>query len=898
METRYDPRAVEQRWYELWEQRGYFKPRESLTGKTFTISMPPPNITGDLHMGHAMYTLQDVLVRWHRMLGDESLWVPGTDHAAIATQNVLEKQLAKKGTTKEKIGRQAWDRLVAEWYETTGHTILRQMRRLGFSADWSRNRFTMDPSYVAAIRYAFVQLWKQGLIYRGPRIVNWCPRDQSAISDLEVEYRETDDQLYYLDYPVEGGGVISVATARPETMVGDTGVAVHPRDGRYHNLVGRWVTLPIVHRRVPIVADEAVDQSFGTGAIKVTPGHDATDYEIGERHHLEVRSILHLDGRLNIPEVPELDGLPVRKARERIVEMLRTEGALQKIEPYRHNVGHCDRCGAVIEPLVSAQWWVRMKPLAGPAIAVAENDELRFHPERWREPYLRWMRNIRDWCISRQLWLGHRIPVWTCGNGHAVAYLTDPERCEQCGDAQLQQDPDVLDTWFSSALWPYATLGWPEDTPELRRYFPTQVLDTAREILYLWVARMVFTSLHFLNVIPFSEVLIHGTVLAADGRRMSKSLGTGVDPLLMIERYGADATRAWCAYFGTGGQDIRFSEEKIKSYQLFANKLWNATRLVTAKLPESSPPIPIDESTLEPADSWILGRLSAITRTVTESLRLLEFGPAIDGLYEFAWHEFADDYLELIKSRISLPSELGRANESGQTALAVAVHVLETMLRLLHPIMPFLSEELWQRLPHEGETIMYAPWPISDETVEDHQLMEEMAHLLEVVRAVRNLRHSSDPRARRQPAELTSPRSLLQEPVGRGYLATLAQLELNGALPEGAPQAVVVVGQTTVRLGLAVDGAAERDRLRGELRKKLAEIELIEGKLGNRDFTGKAPRTVVERERARLDQARQAAERLQGLLAGDPLPDPPPQAGEGDALPPRPPAGEGDSRVR
>ena len=860
METRYDPKAVEQRWYDAWEQRGYFKARESLTGKTFTISMPPPNITGDLHMGHAMYTLQDVLIRWHRMLGDAALWVPGTDHAAIATQNVLEKQLAKKGTTKEAIGREAWDHLVNQWYETTGHTILGQMRRLGFSADWSRNRFTMDPAYVEAIRYVFVQLWKEGLIYRGPRIVNWCPRDQSAISDLEVQYVEEDGHLYFLDYPVEGGGTIPVATARPETMVGDTGVAVHPDDWRYKDLIGKHVVLPIVHRRVPIVADEAVDQEFGTGAVKVTPGHDATDYDIGERHHLPVLSILTLDGRMNLPEVAQLHGLKVPAARERIVEMLRSEGALQKIEPYRHSVGHCDRCGAVIEPIVSAQWWVRMKPLAAPAIAVAERDDLRFHPERWREQYLRWMRNIRDWNISRQLWLGHRIPVWTCANGHAVAYLKNPQQCEQCDDRHLTQDPDVLDTWFSSSLWPFVTLGWPTDTNELRRFYPTQVLDTARDILYLWVARMVFMSLHFLHVVPFSDVLIHGTVLAPDGRRMSKSLGTGVDPLDMIERYGADATRAWTAYFGTSGQDIRFSEEKIKSYQLFANKLWNATRLLVAKLPEGASAMPIDEATLEPADTWILGRLSAVTRLVTESFQRYEFGPAIDVLYEFTWHEFADDYLELIKPRLQA------AEASTSTALAVAVHVLETTLRLLHPIMPFVTEELWQRLPHEGETIMYAAWPLPDETIEDRGLMEDMAHLLDVVRAVRNLRQSSDQKVRRQPAEVTSARRLLTEPLGRAYLATLAGLELDGKLPEGMPQSVVVVGNTTVKVGLPGDGAAETQRYQGELQKTRREIEVIEAKLNNPDFTGKAPAVVVERERARLAQARQAAARLRALL--------------------------------
>ena len=860
MDTRYDPQAVEQRWYQAWDEGGYFKPRESLSGRTFTVSMPPPNITGDLHMGHAMYALQDLLVRWHRMLGDAVLWVPGTDHAAIATQNVLEKQLAKKKSSKEAIGRQAWDRLVQEWYETTGHTILQQMRRLGFSADWSRIRFTMDPAYVAAVNVAFVRFWKAGLIYRGPRIVNWCPRDQSAISDLEVVFTEADDHLYYLDYPVEGGGVVSVATARPETMVGDTGVAVNPNDDRFRGLLGKFVMLPIVHRRVPVVADDAVDIAFGTGAVKVTPGHDLTDYEIGERQKLEVRNILHLDGRMNVPEVPELNGLKVPQARERIVEMLRAAGALQKIEPYHHSVGHCDRCNAVIEPLVSSQWWVRMKPLAEPAIAVAENDEVRFHPARWKEQYLRWMRNIRDWCISRQLWLGHRIPVWTCANDHAIAYETQPAACEQCGDRTLAQDPDVLDTWFSSSLWPFATLGWPLESEDLARFYPTQVLDTARDILYLWVARMVFTSLHLLGSVPFFDVIIHGTVLAPDGRRMSKSLGTGVDPLQVIDRYGADATRAWCAYFGTSGQDIRFSEEKIKSYQLFANKLWNATRLLLSGLPEGAPPMPIDESALEPADSWILGRLSVTTRLVTSSFKRFEFGPAIDGLYEFAWHEFADDYLELLKPRLAAGSA------SGMTGRAVAIHVLETTLRLLHPIMPFVTEELWQRIPHQGETIMLAPWPLAEERLEDATLLGEMAHLLEVVRAVRNVRHTADPKARRQPAQIESPRRLLADPTGRQYLATLTQLELDAEIPKGSGRRAVVVGETTVTLALPANDGAEVERLAAELRKKQAEIDLLETKLNNSDFTGRAPEAVVARERARLGQAKEAAQQLQRLL--------------------------------
>ena len=852
METRYDPNAVERRWYQTWESRGYFKPAEKpRTGKAFTISMPPPNITGDLHMGHAMYTLEDVLIRWHRMLGDASLWVPGTDHAAIATQNVIEKQLAKEGTSKEAIGREAFEERVQQWYAQTGNTILHQMRRLGFSADWSRIRFTMDAEYVAAIRTVFVELWKQGLIYRGPRIVNWCPRDQSAISDLEVVYEETDDHLYYLDYPVEGGGVISVATARPETMVGDTGVAVHPDDPRYRGLVGKHVTLPIVHRRVPIVADEAVERDFGTGAVKVTPGHDVTDYEIGERQHLEVLSILHLDGRMNVPGVPELDGRPVPEARVRIVEMLKAEGALQKVEPYRHSVGHCYRCGAVIEPLVSPQWWVRMKPLAGPAIDVAEKGEVRFHPERWTEQYLRWMRNIRDWCISRQLWLGHRIPVWTCANGHAVAYLQDPAACSECGDRLLTQDPDVLDTWFSSGLWPFATLGWPKDTEDLRRFYPTQVLDTGRDIIYLWVARMVFLSLQFMRTIPFSDVLIHATVLATDGRRMSKSLGTGVDPLDVVDAYGADATRAWCTYFGTSGQDIRFSQEKIKDYRDFANKLWNATRLVLLKSEAAGRP---DLSRLGPADRWILGRLNRVVEIVTRGFERFEFGPAIDALYEFAWHEFADYHLELMKAGLAEPG--------------VAAQVLEVTLRLLHPIMPFITEELWQRLPHQGDTILYAPWPVPDRRHEDAALEGEMGHLVQVVRAVRNLRREVDQRVRRPPARIDSSRPLLQDSTGRAYIATLAELELDGTGAAGGQ--TVVVGDTTVTIGLAADGGAERPRLEAELRRREQEIAALERKLANAAFTSKAPAQVVQKERERLAQAQQAAVRLRELLGQKP----------------------------
>jgi valyl-tRNA synthetase len=740
---------------------------------------------------------------------------------------------------------------VQKWYAETGDYILRQMRRLGFSADWSRMRFTMDDAYCEAVRLVFVELWKQGLIYRGPRIVNWCPRDLSSISDLEVEYEEADEFLYYIDYPVEGGGVITVATARPETMVGDTGVAVRPGDKRYRHLVGKFAVLPLLNRRLPVVADEAVDPKFGSGAVKVTPGHDATDYEIGERHGLEALSILHPNGRMNIPEIPRLDGRPVPEARAAIVEMLNAAGALNRIEPYHHSVGHCDRCGAVIEPLISAQWWVRMKPLAGPAIRVAESGEVGFVPERFKDQYLRWMRNIRDWNISRQIWLGHRIPVWTCANGHQLAYRSDPASCEECGSKDLSQDPDVLDTWFSSALWPFATLGWPEDTEDMRRFYPTQVLDTGRDILYLWVARMIFMSLHFTGKIPFTTVLIHGNVLDAEGRRMSKSLGNGVDPLEMIERYGADATRAWCAYFGTSGQDIRFFEDRIKDYSRFGNKLWNATRLVLSKLEAAPAP-----GQLDLADRWIIGRLSSVIRETTRSMERLEFGPAINAIYEFLWNEFADHFLELMKV--------------GQGSPAVAAQALETTMRLLHPIMPFITEELWQRLPHEGETIMFAAWPTPDPAFEDASLEKEMHHLLYVVREIRHLRHEAAPRSRHGSATLETSHPLLLQPAGKAYLATLAQVHLDGSGAKG-PGRQIVVGETRVTLNLPGDSAEEDRRLRAELNRVEREIEMLETKFQDSAFTSKAPEVVVQRERDRLARAKQAAVRLGDLLSQNPV---------------------------
>ncbi len=617
MDSKFDPAAVEPRWRQRWEELEIGRADPASVRPAFSIALPPPNITGVLHMGHAMgFSVQDAIARHRRMKGYEVEWCPGTDHAAIATNAVIERQLAAEGTTKEAIGRVAFEARVDAWYQEYGGRIYDQMRRLGFTCDWSRSRFTLDDAYVRAIRVAFKALFDDGLIYRGPRIVNWCPHDRSAISDEEVEWVEHHDTLVHLRYPLEGGGEVVVATVRPETMLGDTAVAVNPDDPRHRHLVGRHVILPLTGRRVPVVADQAVEIGFGTGALKVTPGHDLTDYEIGARHGLPIITVVAPDGTMDVPDLPRFHGLTVEAARAEVTAALREQGAVVAEEPYDHMVGHCERCHYVLEPLVSEQWWVRMAGLAAPAIDVVQKGEVSFHPERYRDQYLTWMRGIRDWCISRQLWLGHAIPVSSCAGGHRFAWVEPPDRCPECGGTELINDPDVLDTWFSSALWPFAIFGWPDETVDLLRFYPTAVLVTAREILFLWVARMIMTGLRFTGQKPFSDVLITSTILARDGSRMSKSKGNVVDPLEMIDRYGADAVRAWSGAVGTSGQDQRFDDERVASYQRFANKLWNVTRLLVRLLGDGEriaviPPAPAIDALL-PEDHWILGRLAEL----------------------------------------------------------------------------------------------------------------------------------------------------------------------------------------------------------------------------------------------------------------------------------------------
>ena len=846
MPTAYDPTTVEPSWYDRWLRADLFRADAASGRPTYSIAVPPPNVTGELHMGHAVNgALQDAWARYRRMTGYEVLWLPGTDHAAIATQNVIERQLAAEGMTKEQLGRAAFEERVAEWYASVGATIISQYKELGASLDFSRIRFTMDERYVRAVRTAFVHYYEKGWLYRGPRIVNWCPHDRSAISDLEVEWEEHTDTLYSIRYPIEGSDEsIVIATVRPETMLFDTGVAVHPDDDRYRHLVGRHAILPLVGRRLPIVADSAVERGFGTGALKVTPGHDPLDYEIGHRHGLELINGMHGDGSLNAPDLPAYDGRPGVEAREDVVRDLRAGGWLVGTEPYVHQVGHCDRCKHVLEPLVSEQWWLRMEELARMCVEASERGELRWHPERFERTYLDWLRGIRDWCVSRQLWLGHRIPVYTCPDGHQFAAVDPPSTCRECGRGDLIEDPDVLDTWFSSALWPFATLGWPERTEDLEAFYPTDLNVTDRGIINLWVTRMIFSGLEFMGKVPFADVMINATIQAPDGRRMSKSLGTGIDPRAIIRTHGADALRAWAAQAALSSQDVRFDESRIEGYRRFANKLWNATRLVAERLGTDPLPVPEPDAGLTLTDRWILSRLHATVAAVTEGIEGYAFGTSIAAVYDFAWHDFCDWYLESIKGRLA---------DGDRAARSVALTVLDTLLRLLHPFMPFVSEELWHRLPGERDFLVRCAWPEADARFAAPEAEQRVAWLQSVVEEVRSARKAA--RAAVRGGWLAFEEAL---PDAESELvAKLAGVEVVASLE---PAGVALAGAAaSVSFPASKAGEAGRDRERERLRKELARTT---GKLANQDFLSKAPAAVVEKERAKEAELTAALTRL------------------------------------
>jgi valyl-tRNA synthetase len=874
MEPKFEAAEVESRWRLRWEELGVGRADAGSQRPAFTIALPPPNITAPLHMGHAMgFSVQDILARHARMMGAEVEWCPGTDHAAIATNAVIERQLIAEGTSREAIGRAAFQARVDAWYEECGGRIYEQMRRLGFTCDWSRSRFTLDAAYVRSIRTVFKALFDEGLIYRGPRIVNWCPHDRSAISDEEVEWVEHHDTLTRLRYPVEGGGEVVVATVRPETMLGDTAVAVNPDDPRHRDLVGKHVILPLTGRRVPIVADSAVEIGFGTGALKVTPGHDPTDYEIGARHGLPIITVIAPDGTMDVPALPRFHGLSVESARQEVTAALRELGVVAGEEPYVHEVSHCDRCHHVIEPLVSEQWWVRMETLAGPAIAAVEGGEVAFHPERYRDQHLTWMRGIRDWCISRQIWLGHAIPVSTCANGHRFAWVDPPLTCPTCGSARLENDPDVLDTWFSSALWPYAIFGWPERTADLRRFYPTQVLVTAREIINLWVARMIMTGLRFTGQRPFSDVIITSTIMARDGTRMQKSRGNAVDPLDVIELYGSDAIRAWAGAVGTSGQDVRYDEDRVASYQRFANKLWNVTRLLVTELGDGerigARPPAVPAASLLAEDVWILGRLAGAVTAVDQAMGQYRFHDAMDRLYTTIWQDFCSDYMEIVKVRLR-DGEKGDEG-GGKAAAATAVTVLDAALRLLHPFMPFVTEECAQRLPDAAPTLQHRSWPVVLPEWDDPARAGQRAgvdELLELVGEIRSRRQEAGISAAdrtRHPLVVHGGNPSLSDADRRRILQSLVRVTVDGG-DGGAGGQLIISGSLEAELHL---GAGGEERLRHQLGEVDRQVTRLRAQLANPAFCDRAPAEVVERTRVLLAEAELQAETLLRRL-GDP----------------------------
>ena len=858
MPTAYDSNVTEHRWYEEWVRRGYFHANPTSDREPFCIVIPPPNVTGALHAGHALNgTIQDVVVRRKRMQGFEALWLPGTDHAGIATQVVVERELAEDGIDRREIGREAFVQRVWEWKEKYGNTIVEQFKALGSSCDWDRLRFTMDEGLARAVRVAFVRMYDEGLIYRGERIINWCPRDTTALSDSEIEYEDVEGELVTFRYDLtDGSGHIDVATTRVETILGDTGVAVHPEDDRYRQLVGKKVVHPFRGEELPIVADAAVDREFGTGAVKITPAHDPLDFEIAQRHGLPPLNVLTAEGDISDAAPEEFRGLDRYAARALVLERLREAGKIVKEErPYVHAVGHCYRCHTEIEPWLSGkQWFVAVDRLKGPAKQVVEEGRIRFSPERWANPYLQWLDNLRDWNISRQLWWGHQIPVWYCPNGHEFAATEDPDACRECGSTDIEQDPDVLDTWFSSQLWPFSTLGWPDETGDLRFFYPTSVLITGYEILYLWVARMIMSGLYFAGDVPFHDVVITGLVRDAQGRKMSKSLGNVMDPLDMIERYGADALRFGLLRLAGAGQDLPLSEDSIESGRRFANKIWNASRLVLSARDENTgqPDLPAEEMWTLP-DRWLLSRHQACLEQVDQALDRYAFSEAAQAVYSFFWSEFCDWALEAAKPRLYEGSDEQRGAQA-----ALLSWVLERTLRMLHPIMPFVTEEVWQRFDL-GPSIVVAPWPEQHPEHRNEQAEIDFGFAEGVISSVRRFRKAHGLKDSMSLAVRIHP-----SPSQRGVLdalrleiqrlATISTLEVLDEPVDATGSARLVAdgAQVVIPLAGVLDLDVERQRLSKRLAEVQANIARAEAKLGNEAFVAKAPPEVVRKEQERM----------------------------------------------
>ncbi len=861
LDKQYSPQNVEDRTYKFWCDHKYFHAEVNPNKKPYTIVIPPPNITGQLHMGHALdETLQDILIRWRRMEGYETLWLPGTDHASIATEAKIVEAMRKEGITKEEIGREKFLERAWEWKAQYGGRIVEQLKKLGSSCDWDRERFTLDEGCSKAVREVFCKLYDKGLIYRGERIINWCPHCLTSISDAEVEYEDQAGHFWHLRYPFkDGSGYLELATTRPETLLGDTAVAVNPNDERYKDMVGKTLILPIVHREIPVIADDYVDIEFGTGVVKITPAHDPNDFEVGLRHNLEVINVLTPDAKI-VDDYPKYAGMDRYEARKAIVEDLEAEGALVEIEDYSHNVGTCYRCGTTVEPRVSKQWFVKMEPLAKPAVEVVRNGEVKFVPERFDKTYFHWMENIKDWCISRQLWWGHRIPAYYCDDcGEVMVSAQEVHTCSKCGGNHVHQDPDTLDTWFSSALWPFSTLGYPDDTKELEYFYPTDTLVTGYDIIFFWVARMIFSGVEHMGQVPFHTVLIHGLVRDAQGRKMSKSLGNGIDPLLVIDQYGADALRFTLATGNAPGNDMRFSDEKVKASRNFANKLWNAARFVLMYLGNdySYPGLPKD---LAIEDKWILSKVNTLAKEVTDNLERFELGIAVAKLYDFIWDVFCDWYIEIAKIRL-------QSGEGADTAKAVLVYVLTDILKLLHPFMPFITEEIYQAIPHDTESIMISKWPEYDPTLSFADEEAQMEKIMDAIRAIRNRRAEMNiPPSKKSKVYVETAFSDVFA-VGSEFIKRLAyasDVEIADAFGDLGNTVTIVTNDAKIYipLGDLVDFEAEAKRLQKELAAAEEKLAFINKKLDNPGFVNKAPEKVVQQNR---DEAAKLTEKIANL---------------------------------
>jgi valyl-tRNA synthetase len=870
----YNPSVAEEKWYQYWLDKGYFHAPADAKRESFSIVIPPPNITGSLHLGHALNnTLQDILIRWKRMQGYNTLWLPGTDHAGIATQNVVEQQLLQEGTNRHQYGREKFIQRVWRWREESGRTIIQQLKKLGSSCDWQRERFTMDEGLSQAVKEVFLELYREGLIYRDDYIINWCPRCQTALSDLEVEHEEIQGHLYYVRYFwVEESGYLTVATTRPETILGDTAVAVNPKDERYRAHLGKELYLPILNRKIPLIADDYVDIEFGTGALKITPAHDPNDFLIGLRHQLAQIKVIGEDGRMT-GEAGKYAGMDRFQCRKALLDDLEQFGHLEKVEAYSHSVGHCYRCKTIVEPNLSKQWFVRMKPLADPAIKAVKEGRVRIVPSSWEKTYFEWMYNIRDWCISRQIWWGHRIPAWYCQACEAITVdLNEPQSCAQCGSSNLIQETDVLDTWFSSALWPFSTLGWPKQTRDLEVFYPTSILVTSFDILFFWVARMIMMGLKFMGEVPFKVVYIHALIRDMEGKKMSKSRGNVIDPLIMIERYGADAFRFTLAAFAVQGRDILLSEERIQGYRNFANKIWNAARFTLMNLTDFSASqgnmVLAEQDQMEVEDKWIISRLQRVIDQVNVALEEYKFNEAASSIYHFFWHELCDWYLELIKPRLKAD------HPSKQTAQQVLLYVLDNSLRLLHPFMPFITEEIWQKLPIAKESIMIASFPEPQLALINPEIEKEMNFLREIIGAIRNIRSELNIPTSSRIDLVLDPKEPTEWQIIDRHRADIIILARVDKLKIGSGDSVVkeavagLAGKTEIYVlpPITIDWDEERRRLIRELSKVEEELSLVEAKLSNQAFITKAPAKIKEKNIQKQQELREKVNKLKTSL--------------------------------